>query len=188
MEKSFEEFRKQVQSLPRRKKIRNSWGVYDYFKYYRKIKPKGHEYVLTESQYFAIIRRINKLLGEDIALGYEVELPQRMGTIQARKRNTYVRFDKLGKIVTNRPVDWDKTLKLWYEDSKAYENKLLVYREEKEVFTIYYSRASAIYNNKGFYEFKFNKGLKGLLKQNIKAGIADAPLFTSIKMKEFYGR
>lgn len=171
-----------------RRKVRNSWGVYDYYKFYRKTKPKEAKYILTESQYFAIIRHVNKLLADELLTGMELQLPTRMGELQARKFETYVRFNKEGKMVTNRPIDWDRTLKLWYEDEKSYNNKLVLYREEKEIFRLKYSKAKAFYNNKSFYEFKFNKDLKLQLKSNIKEGRIDAPLLKVANLKKFYGR
>jgi hypothetical protein len=46
-----------------------------------------------------------------------------------RKFNTYVKFQN-GEIKTNRGVDWNATLKLWYEDNDAKENKILVKSED----------------------------------------------------------
>ena len=34
------------------------------------------------------------------------------------------------KLVTNLPIDWDNTLKLWQEDKEAYNNKTLIRMEE----------------------------------------------------------
>ena len=84
---SLIEFKKRVRraSMPREHKIRNSLGVYNGYKYYRKNKPDDKKYVLSESQYFAIIRQINNLLVDDIVTGNEVKLPHRMGTIEVRK-------------------------------------------------------------------------------------------------------
>ena len=58
------EFKRRVRKLTehREHKIRNSLGVYDAYKYYRKNKPKDKQYVLSESQYFSIIRQINNFL------------------------------------------------------------------------------------------------------------------------------
>ena len=46
------EFKKRVRrvNMPREHKIRNSLGVYNGDKYYRKNKPKDKKYVLSESQ------------------------------------------------------------------------------------------------------------------------------------------
>ena len=87
MEIELKEFRRKVQKLnqPRHYAVNNSWGVYDAYKYYRKNKPKDKMYILTESQYFAIIRKINLLLAEELSNGNDITLPCHMGIIELRK-------------------------------------------------------------------------------------------------------
>lgn len=171
------EFKRRIKKVnqPREYKVRNSWGVYDGYKYYRKNKPDSKEYVLTESQYFAIIRKINLLLVDELLLGNDVRLPKSMGTVEIRKYDRRVRLGKDGRIHTNLSIDWDKTLELWYKDEEAFKDKTLVRIEENEIFRVYYNRESATYNNKSYYEFLFNKDLKIRLKQRIKEGLIDAP-------------
>lgn len=171
------EFKRRIKKVnqPREYKVRNSLGVYDGYKYYRKNKPDSKEYVLTESQYFSIIRKINLHLVDELLLGHDVRLPKLMGTIEIRKYDRRIRLGKDGKIHTNLPIDWDKTLKLWYEDEEAFKDKTLVRVEENEIFKVYYNRESATYNNNSYYEFLFNKDLKIRLKQRIKEGLIDAP-------------
>lgn len=159
---------------PKKHKIRNSWGIYDGYKYYRKNKPKSKEYVLTESQYFAITRAVNQLLVDEILMGYDVKLPKAMGSIELRKYEKIVRMGEDGKIHTNLPIDWNATLELWYNDAEAYKNRTLVRIDTDEIFKIYYNRASANYNNNYYYEFVFHKDLKVRLKQRIKEGLVDA--------------
>lgn len=79
-----------------------------------------------------------------------------------------------GKLHTNLPIDWDRTLKLWAEDEEAYKEKMLVKVEEKEIFKVFYNKGKANYNNKSFYEFEVNRDLKRRLKQRIKDGLIDA--------------
>ena len=177
---SFEEFRKNVMKFdkPRLHRIRNSLGVYDAFKYYRKHRPDDKKFVLTESQYFAIIRQINNILVKHIVKGDPVKLPYRMGTIELRKYKGSIKLDEHGKVVTNLPVDWDGTLKLWYEDEESYRNKTLLRINEKEIYKIYWNKEDSNFNNRCFYEIKFNKELKAELKYNIRTGIMkDACIF-----------
>lgn len=171
------EFKRRIKkgNHPRTYKVRNSLGVYDGYKYYRKNKPDSKEYILTESQYFAIIRRINLHLIDELLLGHDVKLPKSMGTIEIRKYDRRVRLGKDGRIHTNLPIDWDKTLTLWYEDEEAFKAKTIVRMEEKEIFRVYYNRETATYNNQSYYEFLFNRTLKIRLKQRIKEGLIDAP-------------
>lgn len=171
------EFKRRIKKVnqPKEYKVKNSLGVYHGYKYYRKNKPNSKEYVLTESQYFSIIRKINLHLVDELLLGHDVRLPKSMGTIEIRKYDRRVRLGKDGKIHTNLPIDWDKTLKLWYEDKEAFKDKTLVRIEENEIFKVYYNKGSATYSNNSYYEFLFNKDLKRRLKQRIKEGLIDAP-------------
>ncbi len=173
---SLIEFKKRVKKacMPREHKVRNSLGVYNGYKFYRKNKPKDRKYILSESQYFAIIRQLNNLLVDDIVRGNEVKLPCRMGTIEIRKYEKSVKVGEDGKVITNLPIDWDNTLKLWYEDEDAYNNRTLIRLEEKEIYKILYNKENANFNNRSFYEFVFNKDLRLRLKRNIKKGIIDA--------------
>lgn len=169
---SLEEFKKRTLKVqgPKKHKIRGSLGIYSGYKYYRKNKPKEHKYILTESQYFAITRRVNDLLAEELISGEEITLPHRMGTLEVRKIERNIRIGKDGEIITNLPIDWDSTLKLWYEDEESYKNKTIVRQECSEIFTIYYSKANANYTNKTYYQFVINRDLKKRFKQKIKDG------------------
>lgn len=158
---------------PRNHKVKNSYGIYDGFKFYRKSKPKDPKYVLTESQYFAITRKVNELLVEALSKAEDVILPFRLGRIEVRKYESKITWDGK-KVKSNLPIDWDRTLKLWYEDKEAYKNKTLIKVEEKEIYKIYYNRNVANYTNKSFYQFNFNRELKKKLKCNIKEGDIDA--------------
>ena len=75
-----------------------------------------------------------------------------MGRLEVRKRSNSIKF-KDGKVVTDLPVNWDATLKLWYEDEESYNNKILIREENKETFRIHYNKIKANYNNKSFYQF-----------------------------------
>lgn len=170
-----QEFKNTIRKVgsSRNHKVKNSYGVYDGFKYYRKNKPKDKMYILSESQYFSIIRRINELFVDGLLKGNDVNLPCRFGRIELRKRRAGVFFDG-NKLKSNLPIDWDKTLKLWYEDEEAYKNKTLVKIEEKEIYKLYYNRNLAEYTNKTFYQFNFNRDLKRKLKVSIKEDGIDA--------------
>jgi len=42
-----------------------------------------------------------------------------MGTIEIRKRTYSPRIDSDGKVILHAPIDWQKTLRLWYEDEES---------------------------------------------------------------------
>ena len=173
---TFKEFKRRVRKLTehRKHKVRNSLGVYDAYKWIRKNKWLNIGKALTEHEFYSIIRDVNNLISAEISLGKEVKLPNRMGSIELRKYDKSIKIGKDGKVVTNLPIDWDSTLKLWYEDEEAYKNKTLLRIDEKEIYKIVYNKEKANYNNRSFYEFSFNKDLKIRLKRNIKEGLVDA--------------
>lgn len=141
--------------------------MYDAYKWYRKNKPSDRKYVLTESQYFAIIRRINLALRDELIAGNDVKFPSKMGQLEIRKYLPTITTEGK-KVKTNLPIDWNATLKLWYEDKQAYEDKFLVRINVPEIYRVFYNKGNANYNNKSFYQFTPNRELKLGLKHSIK--------------------
>lgn len=155
-------------------KITNSYGVYDYYKYYRKNKPSDPKYILKDVEYYKIIRKINEILANKVINGEDVTFPFRMGGLELRKIFTIPKIKPDGTLQPKRMVDWSSTIKLWYEDEEAFRNKTLVRVEEREAFLIYYNRIKATFKNKTFYQLQVNKGLKRALAKRIKGGKVDA--------------
>lgn len=142
-------------------KITNSYGVSDSYNYYCKNGGK-----LSKSEFSKIVNLTNTLLKETILKGKEVSLPMKMGHLEVRKFLTSVSF-KDGKLKTNLPVDWQKTLQLWEEDKEAEAAKILVRRETPQIFRVFYHKGYATYKNKLFYNFSVNRQLKLELKKKI---------------------
>lgn len=172
---NLQEYRKEVLKVdkPRKTSISNSWGVYDAFKYYRKNKPKDKKYVLSESQYFAIVRRTNLLLVEELFNQNDIVFPYSMGRLEVRKTIPRVYIDN-GKIKSTYPIDWDGTIRLWYEDQESRKKKTLLKKKEKAVFRIVYNKSKAVYTNKNYFEFIVNRTIKRSLKDTILQGDFDA--------------
>lgn len=173
---NLKEFRKRVLKVdqPRKTSINNSYGVYDAYKYYRKNKPLDKKYILTESQYFAIIRKLNLMLTEELLSQRDIIFPLSMGKLEVRKWSPEVKLDKDGKVTNNYPIDWDRTLRLWYEDKEAREERFILKKKEKEVFVIRYSKSHAKYKNQSYFEFIVNRALKLNLRDKIREGNFDA--------------
>lgn len=157
----------------RHHKITKSYGVYDYYKRYRKNKPKDAEFRLTESQYFSIIRKINQHLATAILSEGSVKLPCSMGKIELRRYKIEPKIDQDGKLVYKAPIDWDATLKLWYEDKEEYDKKTLIKIISKDNFRIIYNKNNAQYANKSFFSFNINRELKKNIYEAAKDGIID---------------
>lgn len=171
----FDKFIKDIKKVnnKRNHKVTNSYGSKDAFCYYRKNKPDDSKYVLTDCQYLHIIRTINNSLRDSIIEGKDITLPEKMGRLELRKRIVKNRF-KDGKLKITAPVNWNATLKLWYENPICKNKKQLVRQEVEEVFIVKYNVNKANYKNKTFYEFSTNRYIKLGLKNNIKLNKIDA--------------
>lgn len=154
-------------------KITDCYGVYDVFKWVRKNKWLNIGRPLTEHEFYSIIRRVNNYMAEELIKGNDITLPCRMGKLEVRKFKASIKLVD-GKIKTNLPINWDKTLELWYNDSEAFTNKTLIRIEANEIFKFYYNKSSANYANKSFYEFTINRDIKQSLKKQIRNGKLDA--------------
>ena len=77
-----------------------------------KTNQKIKKYILTESQYYSIIRNINKLLAEELYNNKPIYLPLHMGVLELRKVQTSLKIVD-GKLINSMPVNWEETLKLW---------------------------------------------------------------------------
>lgn len=172
----YQEFKSAIQGLQdtRVHKITNSLGSYDAYKYIRKNKWFDIGRPLTEKEFYKIIRRINELLAEELLKGNDVNFPNRMGRLELRKRNSLPVIDKNGNLKVSYAIDWDSTLKLWYEDKDAYNRKTLIKLPERNIFRVKYTKDSANYNNKSFMDFQINRDIKLRLKQKIKNNEIDA--------------
>ena len=168
----FKAFKRQILSPRGEGKVSNSIGVYTFYKMIRKHKWYDIGRPLKEHEFYSIIRGVNKLIADEIALGHTITFPSKMGTLELRKFQPSAKFVD-GKLKVTYPIDWDSTLKLWFTDPEAKENKILVRLEEKEVYRIKYCKFKANYENKSFYEFTLNKNVRKALKENIKKGLID---------------
>lgn len=157
--------------------VNNSYGVYDYYKYYRHNRPKDRSYYkMNEHQYYTLIRAVNEYLVELLFKNKIVEFPDRLGQLVIQKRNTTVTF-KDGKLRTNRPVNWDATIRLWFEDPEAEKKKTLIRWESDRILGIFYKKNNAVYHNKTFYEFQIIRRIKQRLSQAVKEEAFDTPFF-----------
>lgn len=178
MNESYTQFRNRIKkvSSSRVHKVTNSIGVYDSYKWIRKNKWYNIPRPLKEGEFYKIVRSINLYLAEQLAQGKEIKLPHRLGILEIRKKPSRVAIVD-GKLVTNLPIDWDATLKLWYKDQESYNNHTIVRIENEDIFKVYYNKATADYTNKSFYEFKPNREIKHKLTQQARLGKLDAFTF-----------
>jgi hypothetical protein len=153
-------------------KVRDSWGIYDAYKYIRKNHWLGIGKSVTEKDFYAIIRGINRLIAEDIANGRIVKFPSRMGKLELRKYQRGVSIVD-GKLKNTYPIDWHNTLLLWENNEEARKQKIRLRHENEWVYHIRYNKWDATYENKMFYQFAVNTFIKRALAKNIKQGKVD---------------
>lgn len=150
--------------------VKNSIGAQQIYRASTKDSPIK---LVKEQEFYKIVRTLNKYIGEEILKGNRVVLPYNMGIFEVCKKPPKTEF-KDGKLVTNLPIDWDRTLRLWYSDPKEEKKKTLLRKIETEIYSICYNRTAAKYKNKTFYRFNPNKSLKNKLKNLIQEGEIDA--------------
>lgn len=128
---------------------------------------------MTETQFSNIIKEVHKTYIEHFIKGSDIIFPYNMGRIELRKYHTKVEFID-GKLKTNYPINWKKTLQWWYEDATAKATKKLLRYEPKYVFRILYNKSRAKFNNKTFYKFTPARSLKKVLREKINNNEIDA--------------
>lgn len=169
----FKDYRMELMGKRGEGRIRNSWGAYDAMKWMQARGWKDLGRRVEPGTVLNVIRAVNDRVAERIARGEEVKLPYRMGSIELRKewRGAWISG---GELKVSYMVDWDRTLKLWYEDKEAERRKTLVRYDNKDLYRMVWNKQKAVFTNMHFYKMKFNRFLRQRLKQNIENGEADA--------------
>lgn len=164
---TYEEFRIGVLKANQKKhhfKVNNSYGTKDAYRW--AIKNRLIKKSVSEKDFRKIINGLNQSLQDKLLQGFDVRFPERMGGIGIRKMDATVTLEE-GKLKTNRAIDWQSTIKLWYEDKESFDNKTLVRCVADEKFKFLYARKKANYVNKMYYEFTPTRSLKLRLKEII---------------------
>lgn len=182
---TFKEFSVSIRKTRPISKIRNSWGAYDYFKYHKHNRPKDRSYYkITEGQFYKLLRAVNEYMLEVLIKEQHIDLPNRLGSFTVISYRPEVKIVD-GKLKTSLPVDWMKTLRLWYEDREAEKKKILVRKEYDSMRVIRYQRC---YSFKGaaYYEFCFHRKakttvLQGTEERNSSSEFFVNPTFDSLK-------
>lgn len=177
---NFEDFRESVLKIhgPKHHKISNSMTTYDHYKWIRKNKWLNIGRPLKESEFYSIIRRVNQYLAQDLLDCKYVSLPCKMGKLELRMYYLKVKVEN-GKLKTSIPINWDKTLKLWYEDEESRDHKTLVRVDNRAIYKVYYNKSSSNFKNKMYYKFHTNRALARKMSNEIKDGKIDAYIINS---------
>lgn len=167
-EESFDEYRTRI--LKRNCKTRHipinySWGS----KYIYRSVDKNHIIKsIDECTFLSIIRDINNLLADKLALGNAISIPH-LGTFYITSPKVYSTITKDNKFRNYRKIDWYATNKLWYEDPEAEKEKILIKNKQDNSYYIVWNRGRFI--NCTFFKFRANRSLKAKLKNNINNNV-----------------
>lgn len=171
MEESFKEFKDKIVKNhgPKKMKVVNSWGVYDAYKAVRKHGWYDIGRPVTEHEFYSIVRQVNDYLASELKQGNTIIFPYRMGKLELRRTETGASLID-GVLHIKYPIDWGETLRLWYKDKEAKEQKILIRHQTKYRYFIHYNKYRAVYNNRTFYKFSLNRFISKGLKDTVKNG------------------
>lgn len=163
-------------TIQRRKhKIKNSYGITDFFRYYK----KNYKSPIKDlRKYSDILKAINHEFANELAeSGYDIKFPKHMGMLSISKRKGVVWINKEGKLCSNRPIDYVATNKLWKDNPEAKKQKRIIRLENPHSdgyqFRIYYKRRTANYKNKKIYAVQFNRQMSRKFAKSIRDGKID---------------
>lgn len=167
---SLSEFKKQVKKVytKRQYKIRNCFDIQRCFTYYRRHRPQESKFVITESQFYKILNAVHEEFIQQLLTGVDVILPMHMGCIRIVKSYPSVKY-KDGELRNTYPIDWNKTIELWYEDEEAFRNKTLVRKIVNVKYCIIYSKKEAEYKNMYYFMIRFTRSLQKRVREFVQS-------------------
>lgn len=169
----YQEFLNRLQkrgSKPHR--ISHCYGARDAWRWVRGNKWQafnGHPF--PQSLYSHIVGAVNQFLIEQLLEGHKIHLPCGMGTLYLASIPSKVHLEG-SSLKTNYRTDWQKTLRLWYDDADARNKHQLVKRIQKDIVFIKYDKSGANYTNKKYYHFRANRSLVRKVGKAIEEGSA----------------
>ena len=179
MDTTFNDFRDSIKNVKgsRNHKVKGSYGMVDYYKYYREIFTNTDN-LLTRKQYSKVIKLINSKLTELLINGNKVVFPCNMGFIELVKCHPTIDIVD-GKVRTTLPIDWDKTLRLWNSDADSFNKKRFVRTTNPEIYKVIYDKHNAKFKNKIFYKFRITRTIKSIIKDRARNNTLDALLYNN---------
>lgn len=154
-------------------KIKSHINTPEQYEYYlnTNCNDENSLFYVPSKLYTKIIKEINDEIIKCLLNGDEIKLPYKTGRLSIKKYKQKIHKDKDGNInLSNFPINWDATLKLWEEEPELKKKKHLVRYMNKnlEVYEFVYTRAYANYKNKTACRFRPTRTNKLKLKNAIK--------------------
>ena len=152
------EFSKQIRKAnqTRLHLFHNSYGCKDYWLHFK----KQTGYQITQALYTQILRTIMlNLIDKYVITRLNLNFPNKMGSIRIDDiKQKVVKEDN--KYIKKGPVDWNKTLQLWANDTEAYQMKCKIYSKYNNVACLKYFKKARSYANQQYFYIKFSRSLK----------------------------
>lgn len=125
------------------------------------------------STYLKILSKFFLFYVDYVFRGFEVEFPNRMGSVLIIGNKVKPKLDENGNIKNLAP-NWAETKKLWDRDPEAKKNKTLVYcfneHSDGVRYKFLWSKRRVILDNKNIYSLRFTRDNKRLINSKVKEG------------------
>lgn len=148
--------------------ITNSYGIIDYYKYYRQSNNN-----INRKLYLKIVKAVSDKIIYYILKGYVIKLPYSFGTISLIKSPKIIK-NYGNKLSYSTKVDWKTTLELWQKDSQAYKERKVIKFNTEFTYKIKHNDLYTSPHNLKYYKFRFPRRVYLLLKDKINNYEADA--------------
>lgn len=169
------EIKKKFSGVRGKNIISGCYGIYNYWLYYNKIKPKTDKYKITWKEHSDIIHAVHRELKEEIFNTGSFDLPYNIGSLVLIKgADQFVKFkDGEVKIPHTYVIDWDRTHELWYNDEEAYANRTLIRFEVKNMYHIVFNKKHGSFKNQSYYKFRTVRNFKKDVAKRAKNNTLD---------------
>lgn len=133
-------------------------------------KSSNRMFNISKDLYKRILERLVEVYLQNLYLTGSGVLPFKVGKFVIRE------FEHKPKIVDDKlvysgPVDWHKTLKLWYDDKEAEKNKVLIRVEPSVKYTVAYTSDKRVLSvNMKYYTGKMVRTITNKINQMAKDG------------------
>ena len=158
-------------------KYKSAFSIRDAYKEYKRNMPDA-SYTLTEEEHRHILNAIFEGMADKFLKYGIVRLGGRLGAIELIKKKTKVYKRKDGTLFANYPIDWDKTLELYYNDAEAREKRIFVRKCDNDYsYRIKYRASKASLKNSCYVQFRPSGLFRSRVSKAIKENKVDGLIY-----------
>jgi len=147
-------------------KIKHSFRLLNNYRKFIAAKKRNKlKMIISYADYSKIINKFNGYLVDELFKGKVIRFPADMGSIRILRYKLEPKLDENDNLVYKAPINWDRTLKYWYECPEAKERKILIRVEPGYTYKINYVKGG--FTNKEYFLFSPMRTLKSKLKAKV---------------------